>query len=258
MATEQAVQEAPAEAPATETSKEAPAQDQAPDTKPESQPKAFDPQSLPPEAQEYFKKQYSDYDKHKSLASEYQRLIQHPLFQEWYHGLRNQSQKEAPKPQKLEITDDEFVGALSDKSKFLQLVEKAAEMRANQILGPQLQQTQFEVNLQKRTNEINVTASKYPDFMELDKKGLIEPILLKYPNLGIEDAYWLAKRHTINEEIDRKARGLVEKKKSASAERPGASGARSNKVVAKSTLEAMEIAANAFRAGKEVPEIEIE
>lgn len=221
-------------------------------------PKAFDPNSLPPEAKQHFDKQYEGYDKYKGMAQEYERLLKAPEFQQWYQGLRAPQTKQ-PEPQKFELSNDDFVAALSDPKKFAELIDRRAEFIAQQKLAPQIQQTQWEVGLQKRTNELDRTMAKYPDFKDLDAKGLIEQAIMKYPNIGFEDAYWLAKRHTFNEEVDRRARGLVQTKKNASTERPGTSaGARSNRVTAKTTLEAMEIAAEAFRQGREVPDIDIE
>ena len=125
--------------------------------------------------------------------------------------------------------------------------------------SPKLQETQQKLELSAKTNELNEVIAKNPDFMELDKRGLIEPYLRKYPGISFEDAYWLGKKSVMNEEIDRRARGLVDSKKAASVEKPGATnGAKSRKVKVKSKLEAMELAAEAYKAGREAPEIEIE
>lgn len=257
MATEQA-------APTTEgQTATAEAQTETPETPVETTqtetPKAFDPNSLPPEAKSHFEKQYEGYDKFKGMAQEYERLLKAPEFQQWYQGIRNPQAQPKQEAKRFELSNEDFVAALSDPKKFSQTVYQLAEQIANEKLAPQIQQTQWEVGLQKRTNELDRTMAKYPDFKDLDSKGLIEQAIMKYPNIGFEDAYWLAKRHTFNDEVDRRARGLVQSKKNASTERPGTSaGARSNKVTAKTTLEAMEITAEAFRQGREIPDIDIE
>lgn len=223
------------------------------------EPKAFDPASLPPEAKQHFDKQYEGYEKFKGMAQEYERLLKAPEFQQWYQGIRAPQTQTKQEPKRFELSNEDFVAALSDPKKFSQTVYQLAEQIANEKFAPQIQQTQWEINLQKRTSEVERTMAAHSDFKELDSKGLIEPILMKYPTIGMEDAYWLAKRGTMNEEIDRRARGLVQQKKNASTEKPGTSaGARSNRVTAKTTLEAMEIAAEAFRQGREVPDIDIE
>ena len=240
--------ETPAEAVETTT----PAQTPAP-----AAPTPFDPNTLAPEAKTYFEKQYEGHGKFKEMAQEYERLLRSTEFQQFYQGLRQPAQPaQAPK---FELSDEQFVGALGNKEQFLALVNHLAEKVAAEKLGPQLQQTRQEMELSKRTVEIERTIKEHPDFMELDKRGLIEPILRKYQNISFEDAYWLAKRNVFNEEVDKKARGIVAEKKGASVERPGnPPGGRSQRVHAKTRLEAMEIAAAAHREGREIPDIEID
>ena len=99
--------------------------------------------------------------------------------------------------------------------------------------------------------------TKYPDFKELDKRGLIEPIIRKYPGMTFEDAYKLAKHETIDEEADKRARGIVEKKKVSNVERGNnAPGAKSSRVSARNREEAMEMVMEAVKAGREVPEFD--
>jgi len=224
------------------------------DTKVEDTPKAFDPASISPETKSYFEKQYEGHGKYKEMASEYEQILKTKEFQDWYQGLRQP--KQAPDH---EISDDEFVAALSDKTKLAQFIRNEAKKMVSEEFGPQLQQTQQKLELSAKTNELNEVIAKNPDFMELDKRGLIEPYLRKYPGISFEDAYWLGKKHTLNEDIDRRARGLVDSKKAASVEKPGATnGAKSRRIKAKNSLEAMEIAAEAFKAGREAPEIDFE
>ena len=243
--------------PAEEVTTEAPVTEiPAAETAKEEAPKAFDPNSLPAEAKAHFDKQYEGYGRYKEMASEYETLLKTNEFREWYQGQR---QAPAKQPQKFEVSDEQFVGALSNKDQFTSLVNSLAEKLVNEKIGPQLQQAQMQAQLANKTNELDKVMGKYPDFMDLDKRGFIEPVLRKYPGISYEDAYWLGKRHTINEDIDKRARGLVESKKAASVEKPGpASGQRSHRVKAKTSLEAMEIAAEAYKAGREIPDFDFE
>lgn len=247
---ETATQEAPvttSDAPATDTpAPETPVLETPPTPKP------FDPSSIAPEVKSHFEKQYDGYGKYKELASEYEQLLKTKEFREWYQGMQQ------PKPEvKQEISDEEFVAALSDKSKFAQLVRAEAERVASEKFGPKLQQVEFQAAFATKKSELDQVVSKYPDFMDLDSRGLIEPYTRE--GLSFERAYKLAKFDNLNEEVDRRARGLVDSKKAASVEKPGAtSGAKSRKVKAKSSLEAMEIAAEAYKAGREAPEIDFE
>lgn len=237
---------------ATETPQEAPAETQ-------ETPTAFDPNTLPKEAVDHFSKQYEGHDNYKKMADEYGQLLRNQEFQDWYRG-KTQPKTPDPEAKKFELSDDEFVAALADKGKFTNLVTELAKKIASEQLGPQIANTQREVAYAKQVSALDQVMKKFPDFRELDKKGLIEPILARYNGqISFEDAYWIAKKDTFNEEVDRRARGLVEKKKAGSIEKPGGpSNQRGSKVTAKTSLEAMEIAAAAFREGREIPDIEFE
>ena len=221
---------------------------------PETTPKPFDPASIAPEVKSHFEKQYDGFSKYKEMAAEYENLLRAPQFQEWYRGLNQ------PKTDKFEVTDEQFVQALSNKDQFASLVNSLAEKVAKEKFGPQIEQVQMQANLANKSNELNRVLTKYPDFQEMvDQRGLLEGYIQKYPNLGFEEIYKLAKWDNFNTEVDKRARGLVDSKKAASVEKPGTtSGAKSRKVKAKSSLEAMEIAAEAFKAGREAPDIDFE
>lgn len=240
---------------------------QTPETTPETTPEAtaqpekkeFDPSAIPDEIKTYFAKQheaelkkYADYDRHVAAAREWESVRNDPRFQQWSQSL---NQPQAPKP--FEIDDDRFTKALTDRNEFTKLVQEAAQHLVDSRYAPQIQQTQHQQKVAEKMTDLNNTVAKYPDFKELDSRGLIEPLVMKYPNVSFEDIYWMAKKNTFNEEVDKRARGLVEKKKTATVERgSGAPSARGSKIAVKSRLEAMELAAEAFRAGRPMPEFE--
>lgn len=252
---------------ATDTEAAPEVTEQTPENTPETTPEAiaqtekngFDPSAIPDEIKTYFAKQheaelkkYADYDRHVVAAREWESVRNDPRFQQWSQSL---NQPQAPKP--FEIDDDRFTKALTDRNEFTKLVQEAARNLLETQVGPQLQQTQQQIQFQSKVAELAEVTKNHPDFKELDSKGLIEPLIRKYPNLSFEDAYWLAKKDTFNEEVDKRARGVVEKKKTATVERgSGAPSARGSKIAVKSRLEAMELAAEAFRAGRPMPEFE--
>ena len=225
--------------------------------------RAFDPEALPAEIKGYVTKQreaaaaeaatkYADYERHRAAAQEWDGVRNDPRFQQWAEGLRRPA---PPKP--FEITDDQFAAALSDKAQFTALVQQAAKDLVEKTVGPQLESTKQRQEFNDKVTELQQTVVKYPDFKELDKRGLIEPIIRKYPGMTFEDAYKLAKHETINEEADRRARGIVAGKKAATVERPGTpSAAKGSKVSAKNREEAMNMVAEAIRAGRPVPEFD--
>lgn len=221
--------------------------------------KQFNPEALPAEIKSYVEKQreevskkYSDYEQKKAAAQEWESVRNDPRFQQWAQSLNKPA---AEKP--FEITDDQFAAALSDKQQFVALVNQAAQQLLKEQVGPQLESVQRRNEFQEKVSEIQQTVAKYPDFKDLDKRGLIEPIIRRYPNMTFEDAYKIAKHSTINEEADRRARGIIAGKKAATVERPGSpSGGKSPRVSAKNREEAMTMVAEAIRAGRPVPEFD--
>lgn len=220
--------------------------------------KAFDPATIPAEIKEYFERQsaaerakYADYDRVSQAAKEWEQVRSDPRFVEWTRALSN------PQPKAFEIDNDRFTKALSDPSEFARLVQDAAKHLVENQFRPQIEQTQNQVAFQNKLTEVKEVAAKYPDFKDLDAQGKIEPLIRKYPNLSFEDAYWLAKKDTFDVEVDKKARGLVDKKKTASVERPGnPPSGKTSKVQVKSRVEAMELAYDAAQAGRPIPEFE--
>ena len=219
----------------------------------ETAPKTFDPASITPEIKSYYEKQYKDHVRFKEYATEYEQLLRAPEFQEWYKGLKAPKQ---PAPEQ-EITDEQFQAALSDKKNLSALIRAEAKRLLDSEYAPQLSEVKRENDFVKKSSELDKVMTKYPDFADLDDRGLIEPLVRE--GLSFERAYKLAKWENFNEEVDRRARGLVEKKKAASVEKPGATAnAKSRRVKVKSKEEAMMIAAEAFKAGREAPEIDFE
>jgi hypothetical protein len=226
--------------------------------------KQFDPEALPAEIKGYVTKQreaaateaaakYADYERHRAAAQEWEGVRNDPRFQQWAEGLR----KPAPaKP--FEVSDEAFAAILSgDKGKFQETVMQAAQHLLKEQVAPQLERVNQHNEFTSKVTELQQTVAKYPDFKELDKRGLIEPLIRKYPGLSFEDAYKLAKHETINEEADRRARGIVDGKKKATVERPGVTtAAKGARVVAKNREEAMNMVAEAIRAGRPVPEFD--
>lgn len=217
---------------------------------------AFDPSKVDPKVKEHFEKEYStkyaDYEQSKRAAQEFNMVRNDPRFQQWVQSLNA-----PPAPKAFEITDDQFTAALTDKQQFTKLVQDAAKHLVDQQIGPKLQQTDNHFQFEAKKTELNGVVQKYPDFKDLDKRGLIEPIIRKYPNVSFEDAYWMAKQHTFKEDVAKAARGQVTERKGATTERPNnAPSARRNVVKVADRLEAMERAAEDFRAGREVAEYE--
>jgi hypothetical protein len=212
---------------------------------------AFDPAKIDARTREYFEKEtstkYADYEPSRKAAKELEQIKNDPRFQKWVSGL---NAPEPPKP--FEITDEQFTAGLTDRAQFVKLVQDAARHLVDNQIGPKLQQTEQHFQLEAKTNELNATISKFPDFKDLDKRGLIEPILRKYKDISFDDAYWIAKQHTNKEDVAKAARGQVAERKTASVER-GNNTQTANSAVVKvaDRAELMERVAADVRAGRE-------
>lgn len=246
---------------ATDTTQTEVVDQQTPETPatPEPEKSAFDPNKLPDDIKTFVEaqkaevaKKYADYEQRVAQAREWEQVRNDPRFQEFQRSLSAPAQ---PKP--FEIDDDRFTKALTDKGEFTRLVQEAAKNLLESQVGPQLAQTNQQIQFQNKVTELKETVAKYPDFKDLDSQGKIEPIIRKYPNLSFEDAYWLAKKDDLNAEADRRARGIVNQKKQGNIEKPGnAPAGKGAKVQVKSRLEAMELAYDAQQAGRPIPEME--
>ena len=220
-------------------------------TAPETQAPAVDAWKSDPKVREHFDKEYStkyqDYEPSKRAAQELNTIKNDPAFQKWL------TERNAPAPAKpFEINDDQFTAALTDKAQFTKLVQEAAQHLLDTKIGPKLQQTDNHFQLQAKTNELHQTIAKFPDFKDLDKRGLIEPILRKYDKITFEDAYWIAKQATFKEDVAAAARGQVTARKGSNVER-GNNAPSTNKSVVKvaGRLEAMTKVAEDIAAGRE-------
>ena len=215
---------------------------------------AFDPAKIDPRAKEHFEKEYStkyaDYEPSKKAAQELNNIKNDPRFQKWVSSL---NAPEPPKP--FEITDEQFTAGLTDRAQFVKLVQDAARHLVDNQIGPKLQQTEQHFQLEAKTNELHATIAKFPDFKELDKRGLIEPILRKYKDISFDDAYWIAKQHTNKEDVAAAARGQVNARKGATVERGNnAPSTRKTVVKVENRLEAMTRTAEDIAAGREPAE----
>jgi len=236
----------------TETQTETPAVDgQQTETPAVVETPAFDPAKIDAQTRAYFEKEtstkYADYEPSRKAAQELNQIKNDPAFQKWL------TERNAPAPAKpFEINDDQFTAALTDKAQFTKLVQEAAQHLLDTKIGPKLQQTDNHFQLQAKTNELHQTIAKFPDFKDLDKRGLIEPILRKYDKITFEDAYWIAKQATFKEDVAAAARGQVTARKGSNVER-GNNAPSTNKSVVKvaGRLEAMTKVAEDIAAGRE-------
>lgn len=243
----------------TETAPEVQATEQTP--APETQ--AFDPAKIDAKTREYFenetKTKYQDYEPSKRAAQELNNIKNDPEFQKWIMS------RNAPPPQKeFEIDDNRFTAALTDKAEFVKLVKEAAEHLHNQTVAPRFAEQEYRVQVEAKTTELTQTKAKYPDFADLDKRGLIAPIIQKYPSVGkpgtpdyrpgisFDEAYWIAKQHTSKEDIALAARGQVNSRKLATVEK-GNNAPSTTRTVTKvaDRAELMERVAEDIRAGRE-------
>ena len=215
---------------------------------------AFDPSKIDARTREYFEKEtstkYADYEPSRKAAQELNAIKGDPEFQKW---IQERNAPPAPKP--FELTDDQFTAALTDKAQFAKLVQEAAKNLLDSQVRPKLEQTEQHFQLQARTQELKEVVDKFPDFKELDKRGLIADFVQRYgnvPGFKFEDAYWMAKRHTFKDDVAKAARGQVTDRKGAGVERGNnAPSATKSVIKVEDRLEAMTRTAEDLAAGRE-------
>lgn len=246
-------------------------------------PAAFDPTTIPPD----FKPHYEAAEKHfaserekaiakateelkasysevEQRAKGFDSLISDPRFQEFRKSLDNpQPKQEQRKGIFDDLTGDDYVSLINDPKKFGAHLEKVIAERAAADLKPQVEKVAAEADRMKLEGELKEFAAKNTDFWDKGVNAKFNEIARRYKGaLSIEDTYFLAKREQIEKEAEQKAiqkaHQIVEEKRQASLEKPGVSSARSTgaPIKVRSNVEAMQIAVEYQKAGREIPEFE--
>lgn len=245
----------------------------APETKPAEE-SFFDPTGLSPELQAAYKQMQGAFTKKMQGLSEAQKkaqslddLVAYEPFLNWYNQHRAGTDKPSPKQEALrenpnkepakapeEMDPEVYAQIIQDPKKFNQYVKQLAMETA----GPEIQKAKQVAEYTQNLMKVEKFGQEHPDFWELDRKGLMEPLIDKYPGLELEDYYKLAKYPFLEDEAIRKAHGVVQDKKNAVTEKPGAVIPQSRKVKVKSREEAMSLAWDARSRGEEPPDFDFE
>ena len=227
----------------------------------------FDPKGLAPELQPAYKQMQAAFTKktqgiadfHKK-AEALDQLVSYAPFVEWYNKQNNPEQPKkdsgSQEPVEPDMSDDQFSNLVQNKDEFNKYVKGLAKKQAEEMYLPMAQKTQREVDYLKNLEKIKSFGQEHPDFWDLDKKGLVEPLIRKYPQMDLDDIYKLAKYSTVESEAVKKAHNMVQAKKEAVVEQPGANVPASRKVKVKNRREAMMQAYEAAEKGQTPPEFE--
>lgn len=192
----------------------------------------------------------------RQRAQAFDNLVQDQRFREWYSSVTNPKQSEVKK--EPDLTPEQYAELQADPVKMQNFLDRRIEAKAQEMIAPALTRAQSEIEVLKRSNEIQNVANAHKDFWELDEKGLIEKTMMRYPNLSAEDAYWLAKRPGMEAEAMQKAHDTIKKKQGMVVEKPGVTTNGPKVVKVKSKTELMERAYEYAKRGEEPPEFEIE
>lgn len=273
VSTEQPVATESAPAPVEETKTTAPAQKQEPEES------FFDPNQVPPELQAAYKSMQAAFTKKTQGLAEYKKkaesldqLVGYDPFVQWYNKHLTGADKEkveqpkakpaestAPKNPGLfeDLSDEEYQLLMTDKGKMGKYLQAKIQEQAMNVAMPGIQQAQQKVQYMENLSKIERFAQEHPDFWELDKKGLIEPLIDRYPGLELDDIYKLAKFPFVQQEAVQKAHQMVQMKQSATVEKPGLGLPSVSKAKVKSREEAMSLAWDYAARGQAVPDMEI-
>lgn len=224
----------------------------------------FDAKNLSPDLAEVYKNMQAAYTRKtqeiaavRDKAKTFDQLVSYQPFVDWYNNQRNGNKKPevaAPENAPEVISDEEFSSLFNDKNKFSEHLKKAIREYAEKTVLPVTEAVQRETRLIKREAEINAFAQDHADFWDLDAKNLIEPLIIKYPSMELDDIYKLAKFPFLQEEAINKAHNAVQQKKQAVVEKPNTGVASSSLVKVKNRREAMELAYDYASQGKPLPE----
>ena len=230
----------------------------------------FDANNLAPELQAAYKNMQAAYTKKtqeiadvKKKAESLDELVKYEPFMNWYNqhrqGTDNQVLKQdTPKQEQIqakppeEMDPEVYASIIQDPKKFNEYVKKLALEAAGPIAMQAQQKAEMTMNLMK----VEKFGQEHPEFWELDRKGLIEPLIDKYPGLELEDYFKLARYPFLEQDAIRKAHGVVQDKKNAVSEKPGAVIPASRRVKVGSREEAMSLAWEAHERGQTPPDFE--
>ena len=232
----------------------------------------FDANSLAPELQAAYKNMQAAYTKKtqeiadvRKKAESLDELVNYEPFMNWYNQHRQGTDKQAMKqdtpvkPQEQvptqapeEMDPEVYASIIQDPKKFKEYVSKLAMEAAGPMAAQAQQKAEMTMNLMK----VEKFGQEHPEFWELDRKGLIEPLIEKYPGLELEDYFKLARYPFLEQDAIRKAHGIVNDKRNAVSEKPGAVIPASRKVKVNSREEAMALAWEAHERGQTPPDFE--
>lgn len=239
----------------------------------------FDPKGLSPELEQAYKQMQAAFTKKtqdvasiRKKAESLDQLVEYGPFKDWYGKHISGADKQAPQRQEQpapkqeskpepslfeELSDDEFQLMSADKAKLGKYLQAKIMEQASRAALPVAQAAQQKVQYLENLSTIERFGQEHPDFWDLDKQGLIEPLLDRHPGLGIEEVYKLAKFPFLQQEAVQKAHQLVNMKKAATVEKPGLGTPSAGKVKVKNREEAMALAMDYAMRGQTPPDFEI-
>lgn len=229
----------------------------------------FDPNGLSPELQQAYKQMQGAFTKKMQETADWKKkgesldqLVQYEPFVKWYNqhkaGLdevpetEQSKERTQPKESEPELTPEEHALLVQDPKRFNEYVKSLAQKVAEPIANEARMKAEYVSNL----NQVESFGREHPDLYELDRMGLLQPLMKKYPGMELEDYYKLAKYPFLQEEAIKKAHNVVNDKKNAVTEKPGAVLPGSSRVKVKNREEAMALAWEAASSGRDVPDFD--
>lgn len=174
---------------------------------------------VPPELLEKvdnWNKSYTEKSQALSAAEKEAKILgqlkQNPAFQKWYWDQVRGPQPETPKSDPYDLTPERQAELLSDPSKFKDYIKGMATAVMNEVAIPAAQQAQYQAQVLRSERETEALIARHPDAQDLINNEKIQEVIVKYPTLNFEDAYWLAKRDYTESEAELKGQQRVQEK----------------------------------------------
>lgn len=145
-------------------------------------------------------------------AKALEQLSQNPAFQKWYYDQLRGPQPEQPKEDPYKLTPERQAELLSDPQKMQDYFKGLATSVIKEVALPAAEAARHEAQVLRSEREIEALKAAHPDAQDLIDNDQIQGVVQKYPNISIEDAYWLAKRAYTESEAALKAHQITKDK----------------------------------------------
>lgn len=160
----------------------------------------------------------SEWGSYKKDAETLYGIMEQPWFKK---AMADEKARRSGNAADLDLSDDQFVAALSDKTAFTKMVRQVAESIAERKVGEKLSPAQEELQALKADREFQAVAAEHPDLKKLNQDGLLDEYLKQGYSYAVAYKLYKFDHQESAEQVERKAQELLQTKKAGSVEKTG-------------------------------------